>query len=258
MTLRVRPRVKNSRTPNHQLICLTKNSLTLFTLCPLPDGGKLSLWRKLWATVDYVRVQLPGQTHREKKIKLWWKKFKIKRFASDSFENEDRSTKHPNLENEAPNTRKRSTQDSKTKHPKLENEAPKSRNHRRLKDYNFKSCMTQAKPAGDNGCVKALKWPRIVLPSSVKESAKVWTFDHVYFWLIVFQIDHVSLTRLTSADCYRCYSLYCLARVFQNLPAPHKHYGVSDVFADFQGFFPTWKFRVALSNVHRWQISTTR
>ena len=44
-----------------------------------------------------------------------------------SSENEDRSTKHPNLENEAPKTRKRSTQISKTKHPKLENEAPKSR-----------------------------------------------------------------------------------------------------------------------------------
>ena len=57
-------------------------------------------------------------------------------------------TKHPNLENEAPKTRKRSTQDSKTKHPKLENEAPKSRNHCMLKDNNFKSCMTQAKPGG--------------------------------------------------------------------------------------------------------------
>ena len=34
-------------------------------------------------------------------------------------------TKHPNLENEAPKSRKRSTQNSKTKHPKLENEAPK-------------------------------------------------------------------------------------------------------------------------------------
>ena len=45
--LRVRPRVKNSRTPDHRLICLTKSSLTLFTPCPLPDGGKLSLWRKL-------------------------------------------------------------------------------------------------------------------------------------------------------------------------------------------------------------------
>ena len=70
---------------------------------------------------------------------------------------------------------------------------------------------------------------------------------------MVFQIDHVSLTRLTSADCYRCHSLYCLARVFQNLPAPHKNYGVSDAFADFQSFFPTWKLRVALSNVHHVQ-----
>ena len=155
-------------------------------------------------------------------------------------------------------TKARSTQISKTKHPGLENEAPKSRNHCRLKDYNFKSCMMQAKPGGGNGCVKASKWPRIVVPSSVHESAKVWTFDHVYFWLLMFQIDHVSLTRLTSADCYCCHSLYCLARVFQNLPAPHKHYGVSDVFADFQSFFPTWKLQVALSNVHRWQISTTR
>ena len=80
-------------------------------------------------------------------------------------------TKHPKLENEAPKSRKRSTQDSKTKHPKLKNEAPKSRNHCRLKDYNFKSCMTQAKPGGGNGCVKALKWRKIVVPSSVHESA---------------------------------------------------------------------------------------
>ena len=43
VTLRVSPRVKNSRTPDHQLICLTKSSLALFTPCPLPDGGKLSL-----------------------------------------------------------------------------------------------------------------------------------------------------------------------------------------------------------------------
>ena len=121
------------------------------------------------------------------------------------------------------------------------------------RDYNFKSCMTQAKPGGGDGCVEALKWPRIVVPLSVHESTKVWTFGHVYFWLMVFQIDHVSLTRLTSADCYRCHSLYCLARVFQNLPAPHKNYGVSDAFADFQSFFPTWKLRVALSNVHHFQ-----
>ena len=81
-------------------------------------------------------------------------------FENEALENEDRSTKHPNLENEAPKTRKRSTQISKTKHPKLENEALRSRNHCRLKDYNFKSCMTQAKPAGGNGCVKALQSPR--------------------------------------------------------------------------------------------------
>ena len=37
-----------------------------------------------------------------------------------SFENEA-------LENEAPKTRKRSTQNSKTKHAKIENEAPKTR-----------------------------------------------------------------------------------------------------------------------------------
>ena len=48
-------------------------------------------------------------------------------FENEALENEDRSTKHPKLENEAPKSRKRSTQNSKTKHPKLENEAPKTR-----------------------------------------------------------------------------------------------------------------------------------
>ena len=52
-------------------------------------------------------------------------------FENEALENEDRSTKHPNLENEAPKSRKRSTQNSKrstqnskTKTPNLENEAP--------------------------------------------------------------------------------------------------------------------------------------
>ena len=49
----------------------------------------------------------------------------------------------------------------------------------------------------------------------------------------MFQIGHVSLT---SADTYRRDS-YCLARVFQNLPAPPKQYGVFDVFCAFQSFF---------------------
>ena len=42
-------------------------------------------------------------------------------FENEALENEDRSTKHPNLENEAPKTRKRSTQNSKTKTPKTRN-----------------------------------------------------------------------------------------------------------------------------------------
>ena len=45
--------------------------------------------------------------------------------------------------------------------PRLENEAPKTRNHCRLNDYNFKSCMTQAKPGGGNGCVGTSKGPPI-------------------------------------------------------------------------------------------------
>ena len=45
-------------------------------------------------------------------------------FENEALENEDRSTKYPNLENEAPKSRKQSTQISKTKHSKLESEAP--------------------------------------------------------------------------------------------------------------------------------------
>ena len=55
-------------------------------------------------------------------------------FENEALENEDRSTKHPNLENEAPKTRKRSTLDPKRstqtrkRRPlNLENEAPKTR-----------------------------------------------------------------------------------------------------------------------------------
>ena len=47
-------------------------------------------------------------------------------FENEALENEDQSTKHPNLENGAPKTRKRSTQISKTEYPKIENEAPKT------------------------------------------------------------------------------------------------------------------------------------
>ena len=46
-------------------------------------------------------------------------------FENEALENEHRSTKHPNLENEAPKSRKRSTQNSKTKHPKIDSKHPK-------------------------------------------------------------------------------------------------------------------------------------
>ena len=82
-------------------------------------------------------------------------------FENEALENEDRSTKHPNFENEAPKSGKRSSQNSKTKHPNLVNEAPKTRNHWGLKNYNFKSCMTQAEPGGGNGCVRTFKGPQI-------------------------------------------------------------------------------------------------
>ena len=79
--------------------------------------------------------------------------------CSSSFENEDRSTKHPNLKNEAPKSQKRSTQNLKTKHLTLENEAPieneasKTQNHCRLNNYNFTPSMTQSESGGSNGCV---------------------------------------------------------------------------------------------------------
>ncbi|XP_015776655.1 PREDICTED: uncharacterized protein LOC107354688 [Acropora digitifera] len=64
----------------------------------------------------------------------------------------------------------------------------------------------------------------VVRPSITK--ARRSENSRVYLKLIVFQIDRVSVT---STDSYRCES-YCLARVFQNLPAPPKHFGISDVF----------------------------
>ena len=70
-----------------------------------------------------------------------------------------------------------------------------------------------------------------MLASSVhNENAKVRKFQRL---IQVFQIGHVSLT---STDTYHRDS-YCLARVFQNMPAPPKQYGVFDVFRDFQSFF---------------------
>ena len=47
-------------------------------------------------------------------------------FENEALENEDRSTKHPSLENEAPKSRKRSTLDRKRSILKLENEDPQN------------------------------------------------------------------------------------------------------------------------------------
>ena len=68
-----------SQTPDHRLHCLTKSSLTLFTPCPLPDGGKLSLSDRWLRTGPVVRSYASRERNYEK---LWWTKFKIKHFAS--------------------------------------------------------------------------------------------------------------------------------------------------------------------------------
>ena len=47
-------------------------------------------------------------------------------FENEALENEYRSTKHPNLENEAPKTRKRSTQNSKPVCPVKTRDSPLS------------------------------------------------------------------------------------------------------------------------------------
>ena len=69
-------------------------------------------WKQLQLPSD---VQLPSDESR------------MGSFENEALENEDRSTKHPNLENEAPKTRKRSTLDRKRRPLNLENEAPKTR-----------------------------------------------------------------------------------------------------------------------------------
>ena len=88
-------------------------------------------------------------------------------FENEALKNEDRSTKHPNLENEAPKTRKRRPLDRKrsTLSPKqrprnLENEAPKTRNHCRFNKGNFTAYMTQSESGGGSGCVRTSKGPQ--------------------------------------------------------------------------------------------------
>ena len=103
-------------------------------------------------------------------------------FENEALENEDRSTKHPNLENKAPLDRKRRPLDRKrstlsrkrrpqnleNEAPKtrkrrplnLENEAPKTRNHCRFNKCNLTSYMTQSESGGGSGCVRTSKGPQ--------------------------------------------------------------------------------------------------
>ena len=74
-------------------------------------------------------------------------------FENEALENKDRTTRHPNLENEAPTTRKRRPLN-------LENEAPKTRNHCRFNKCNFTSYMTQSESGGGSGCVRTSKGPQ--------------------------------------------------------------------------------------------------
>ena len=59
-------------------------------------------------------------------------------------------TKHPNLENEAPKSRKRSTQISKTEHPNLKNEGHKTRKRSTLnskaKHPKLETCLSRDSP----------------------------------------------------------------------------------------------------------------
>ena len=72
VTLRVRPRVKNSRTPDHQLICLTKSSLAHFTPCDVSFERSLTTYGSSDPVISIAR----------KKLNSDGKKFKIKRFVS--------------------------------------------------------------------------------------------------------------------------------------------------------------------------------
>ena len=72
VTLRVRPRVKSSRTPDHQLICLTKSSLAHFTPCDVSFERSLTTYGSSDPVISIAR----------KKLNSDGKKIKIKRFVS--------------------------------------------------------------------------------------------------------------------------------------------------------------------------------
>ena len=78
---------------------------------------------------------------------------------------------------EAPKTQKWNTQNLKTKHPNLENEAPKTRNHCRLNNYNFMSCMMQSESGGGSGFVCTCEGPQNPSQGFIKACKLFnWTF----------------------------------------------------------------------------------
>ena len=106
-----------------------------------------------------------------------------------------------------------------------------------LNVFLFECLRKRLKIAKDSSLVR--QWKR----ESLNIRPRLFLIDRVSNW---------SRSPLTRADCYRCPSLYCFAQVFQNLPAPHKYYGVFDIFADFQSFFQkTWGSYLAMSTDDR-------
>ena len=102
---------------------------------------------------------------------------KIGSFENEAFENEDRSTKHPNLGNEAPSIENEAPTTGKQRPLNLENEAPKTRNHCRSNNYNFTSCITQSESGGGSRCVRTSKGPQNPSQGFIKACQLFnWTF----------------------------------------------------------------------------------
>ena len=111
-----------------------------------------------------------------------------------------------------------------------------------------------------NVCVKAFKWhiSRPTTKARRSEHSATFISNWSCFKLIMFTTDKrwllpLSFLILFSSSFPKSANLPSFP-----MPAPHKHYGVFDVFADFQSFFQPENLGFALSNVHRWQISTSR
>ena len=105
------------------------------------------------------------------------------------------------------------------------------KNVKMAKDYKLVNCSHEQSFHKNVEMAKSSN--SLVRSQREREGQKISAIVSNIFKLIVFQIDHVWLT---SADSYRCDS-YCLARVFQNLPVPPRHYGVFDILR-FSRFFP--------------------